>query len=73
MNSRREQEKQVKFIRGSAQDLTELVNDLLDLAKVEAGKVSIRAASFKADGVFRGAARHVPAIAEPELFRESGF
>ncbi|MGB2607097.1 MAG: ATP-binding protein [Candidatus Sulfotelmatobacter sp.] len=47
-----EQEKQVKFIRGSAQDLTDLVNDLLDLAKVEAGKVSIRATSFRVDGVF---------------------
>ena len=47
-----EQEKQVKFIRGSAQDLTDLVNDLLDLAKVEAGKVSIRASDFSIDGVF---------------------
>ncbi len=47
-----EQEKQVKFIRSSAQDLTDLVNDLLDLAKVEAGKVSIRASNFKVDGVF---------------------
>ena len=47
-----EQEKQVKFIRGSAQDLTDLVNDLLDLAKVEAGKVSIRASNFNVDGVF---------------------
>jgi signal transduction histidine kinase len=47
-----EQEKQVKCIRGSAQDLTDLVNDLLDLAKVEAGKVSIRASSFRVDGVF---------------------
>ncbi len=47
-----EQEKQVRFIRGSAQDLTDLVNDLLDLAKVEAGKVSIRACNFKVDGVF---------------------
>src|SRR3984885_3503907 len=47
-----EQEKQVKFIRGSAEDLTDLVNDLLDLAKVEAGKVSIRASSFRVDGVF---------------------
>lgn len=47
-----EQEKQVKFIRGSAQDLTDLVNDLLDLAKVEAGKESIRASSFTVDGVF---------------------
>ena len=47
-----EQEKQVKFIRGSAQALTDLVNDLLDLAKVEAGKVSIRASNFRVDGVF---------------------
>lgn len=47
-----EQEKQVKFIRGSAQDLTDLVNDLLDLAKVEAGKESIRASNFTVDGVF---------------------
>ena len=49
-----EQEKQVKFIRSSAQDLTDLVNDLLDLAKVEAGKVTIRPASFRIDGLFAG-------------------
>jgi signal transduction histidine kinase/CheY-like chemotaxis protein len=47
-----EQEKQVKFIRTSAQSLTELVNDLLDLAKVEAGKVTIRPAHFRVDGLF---------------------
>src|SRR5580693_2498628 len=47
-----EQEKQVTFMRSSAQDLTDLVNDLLDLAKVEAGKVIIRASSFRVDGVF---------------------
>lgn len=47
-----EQEKQVKFIRGSAQGLVELVNDLLDLAKVEAGKVSIHPANFSVDSLF---------------------
>jgi len=49
-----EQEKQVRFIRSSAQDLTDLVNDLLDLAKVEAGKVAIRASTFNVEGLFAG-------------------
>ena len=47
-----EQEKQVHFIRRSAQDLTDLVNDLLDLAKVEAGKVTIRPSAFTVESLF---------------------
>ncbi len=47
-----EQEKQVKFIRSSAQGLVELVNDLLDLAKVEAGKVNIHPATFSVESLF---------------------
>jgi signal transduction histidine kinase/CheY-like chemotaxis protein len=47
-----EQEKQVRYIRRSAQDLTDLVNDLLDIAKVEAGKVTIRPAHFTIESVF---------------------
>jgi signal transduction histidine kinase/CheY-like chemotaxis protein len=47
-----EQEKQVHFIRSSAQNLMELVNDLLDLAKVEAGKVTIRPNRFNVGSLF---------------------
>jgi signal transduction histidine kinase/CheY-like chemotaxis protein len=55
-----EQEKQVGFIQRSAQELTEMVNDLLDLAKVEAGRVDIRPGDFEMTrlfGVLRGLMR----------------
>ncbi|HYC04902.1 MAG TPA: ATP-binding protein [Azospirillaceae bacterium] len=49
-----EQEKQVTLIRRSAENLTELVNDLLDIAKVEAGKVDLRPTEFTAAELFGG-------------------
>ena len=42
-----EQEKQVGFVKSSAEELTEMVNDLLDLAKVEAGRIIISPAWFE--------------------------
>jgi signal transduction histidine kinase len=47
-----EQERQVAFIRNSAETLSEIINDLLDLAKVEAGKAEIRLARFTAAELF---------------------
>ena len=47
-----EQEKQVQFIRKAAESLTELVNDLLDLAKVEAGKTTVAAVEFTVESLF---------------------
>jgi signal transduction histidine kinase/ActR/RegA family two-component response regulator len=53
-----EQERQVSYIRRSAESLTELVNDLLDLAKVEAGKLDVRPRLFTVNELF-GALRGV--------------
>ncbi|HTU64397.1 MAG TPA: ATP-binding protein [Steroidobacteraceae bacterium] len=47
-----EQQKQVEFIRGSTRELTDMVNDLLDLAKVEAGRITISAEWFEMVDLF---------------------
>jgi signal transduction histidine kinase/CheY-like chemotaxis protein len=47
-----EQEIQVQYIRKAAANLTELVNDLLDLAKVRAGKTSVTAVEFTIESLF---------------------
>ena len=41
-----EQEKQVKFLRRSARDLLDMVDDLLDTARVDAGQVQVRPVRF---------------------------
>ncbi|AKI99266.1 signal transduction histidine kinase [Archangium gephyra] len=51
-----EQQKQVQFIRSSGEALFELVNDLLDLSKMESGKATLRPVHFGA-GDFLGALR----------------
>jgi signal transduction histidine kinase/DNA-binding response OmpR family regulator len=47
-----EQFRQVRYIESSARDLQEMVNDLLDLAKVEAGKIRIRTKRFEVHELF---------------------
>jgi len=47
-----EQEKQVAFVRRSARDLLNLVDDLLDTARVDAGKVAVRVTRFSVPDLF---------------------
>ena len=47
-----EQEKQVRLISKAADDLTSLVDDLLDLAKIEAGKIDVRPTDFGVANLF---------------------
>ena len=63
-----EQEKQVRFISDTAAEFADMVNDLLDLAKVEAGRVDINAAWFEMVDLFsalRGMFR--PVLINPEV------
>lgn len=52
----KEQEKQVLYIRDAARQLADIVNDLLDLAKVESGKTDVRVAEVEVNQ-FLGATR----------------
>jgi signal transduction histidine kinase len=66
----REQEKQVGYIRRSTEDLLDIVNDLLDLAKVEAGKVELRRGRVNVPEIFgalRGALKPLQANPAVEL------
>jgi len=47
-----EQERQLRFVQGSVRELTEMVDDLLDLAKVNAGRISISPEWFEMVDLF---------------------
>lgn len=63
-----EQEQQVRFIQQSARELAEMVDDLLDLAKVEAGRLEVKPKQFLIQDLFsalRGMLK--PLLAESSL------
>lgn len=68
-----EQHKQVSYIRSSAGELSDMVNDLLDLAKIEAGRITISPAWFDMLDLFsalRGMFRPIVDITAVDLIFE---
>ncbi|MGE3512224.1 MAG: ATP-binding protein [Vicinamibacterales bacterium] len=47
-----EERDELYYIRKSAQQLSDIVNDLLDIAKVEAGKVDLHSSAFEVGSLF---------------------
>jgi signal transduction histidine kinase len=56
-----EQSKQLGMVRKSARHLLELINDVLDLSKIEAGQLEVRAEPFN----LRDLLEHVSELVEP--------
>jgi signal transduction histidine kinase len=67
------QQQQIQFVQGSVRELTEMVDDLLDLAKVEAGRVSISPEWFEMVDLFsalRGMFKPIVTNSEVSLILE---
>ena len=52
LDSPADQKDEIYYIRRSAQQLSDLVDDLLDIAKVEAGKIEVHPAPFEVPSLF---------------------
>lgn len=59
-----EQAKQLGMVRGSARHLLELINDVLDLSKIEAGQLDVRPESFDLPAVIERVTASVRPLAE---------
>jgi signal transduction histidine kinase/DNA-binding NarL/FixJ family response regulator len=63
-----DQRERVRIVQQSGEHLLHMINDVLDLAKIEAGKIEIRPAPFALGELLRDiAASHAPAAANKRL------
>jgi signal transduction histidine kinase len=68
-----EQEKQISYIGNSARELIEIVSDLLDIAKIEAGRLAVAPAWFEVSALYgslRGMFRALKQSADVALIFE---
>ena len=63
------QREQVDVIHQSGETLLSLLNDILDVSKIEAGKLELEVADFEVGAVVRAAARGFAAVAERKGLR----
>jgi len=63
------QQERVRIIQQSGKSLLAILNDLLDLAKIEAGKLTLEEAEFSLDELARGAHGAFSAVAEQKDLR----
>jgi signal transduction histidine kinase len=63
-----EQDKQVRIIHDVAESLTAYVNDLLDLARTDAGRAVVHASRFQVDGVLKALRRIVQPLVPMTCF-----
>ncbi|MDP2193435.1 MAG: ATP-binding protein, partial [Alphaproteobacteria bacterium] len=59
-----EQSKQLGMVRGSARHLLDLINDVLDISKIEAGQLEVRAETFDLMTVIEKAVQLLKPVAE---------
>jgi PAS domain S-box-containing protein len=59
-----EQAKQLGMVRGSARHLLALINDVLDISKIEAGQLDVRAEAFDLPEMLSGAVASMTPFAE---------
>ncbi len=67
-----EQKKQLALVESSAQHLLSLINDVLDIAKIEAGKVELSLDEFAPDDLMREAVGILSPIAELKKIELTG-
>lgn len=68
-----EQQKQLRYIRNSAEELQQLVNDLLDLSKAESGKAQLRTEKFTIPELFSALRGQMRPLLAPEQTVELVF
>ncbi len=63
-----DQQERLRIVRSSGEHLLRMINDVLDLAKIEAGKLELRVAAFALEDLLRDVvAAHTPAASGKNL------